>query len=135
MASATWALQKAIYAALLADGTVMALLGGPRIYDDVPPRSEFPYVTLGQSLVRDWSTGTDEGLEHILTLHVWSRADGRREVQELLASVRTALHDEPLAVEGHRLVNLRLELSEVRREPDGETCHGLLRFRAVTEAQ
>jgi len=28
---------------------------------------------------------------------------------------------------------VRHELSEVRREPDGETYHGFVRFRAVTE--
>ena len=34
---------------------------------------------------------------------------------------------------GHRLINLRHEFSEARRDPDGETTHGIARFRAVTE--
>jgi hypothetical protein len=34
---------------------------------------------------------------------------------------------------GVRLVNLRHEFSEVRRDADGETSRGLVRFRAVTE--
>jgi hypothetical protein len=34
---------------------------------------------------------------------------------------------------GHSLINLRHQHSEVRRDPDGETLHGLARFRAVTE--
>jgi hypothetical protein len=47
--------------------------------------------------------------------------------------VRTALHDQALSLAGHRLVNLRHELSEARREPDGDTTHGIVRYRAVTE--
>lgn len=133
MASSSWSLQRAIYDALLVDAAVIGLLGAPRIFDDVPQRSAFPYVTLGQSTVRDWSTGTEAGEEHLLTLHVWSRADGRRETHELMSALRKALHGQPLPLDGHRLVNLRHELSEARREPDGETYHGIVRFRATTE--
>ena len=133
MPGASWALQKAIHAALTADAGIVALLGDANIFDDVPQRSVFPYLTLGQSVVRDWSTGSEAGDEHLLTLHVWSRADGRREVHELMAAIRVALHDVALVVVGHRLVNLRHEFSDARREPDGETYHGIVRLRAVTE--
>ena len=50
-----------------------------------------------------------------------------------MGAVRTALHDQPLTLTGHRLINLRHEFSEARRDPDGETIHGIARFRAVTE--
>jgi len=36
---------------------------------------------------------------------------------------------------GHRLINLRHEFSEARRDSDGETFHGIARFRAVTEVE
>ena len=49
------------------------------------------------------------------------------------AELRAALHDQPLTLSGHRLINLRHEHSEARREPDGETYHGIARFRATTE--
>ncbi len=133
MASAGWALQRAIYDRLTTDAGLSALLGGPRIHDDVPRGTEPPYVTLGQSTVRDWSTGGDDGHEHTLTLHVWSRTDGRRQVHEIMGAVRAALHDAALAPTGHRLVNLCQEFAETRRDADGKTYHGLLRFRAVTE--
>ncbi len=133
MPSASWALQRSVYEALAADAALLGLLGAPRIFDDVPQRSEFPYLTLGQSTVRDWSTGNDDGDEHLLTLHVWSRAEGRRETHELMSALKAALHERALALDGHRLVNLRHELSEARREPDGETYHGIVRLRAVTE--
>ena len=133
MPSASWSLQTSIYQALVVDAGILALLGSPRVYDDVPQRVELPYLTIGQTTVRDWSTGTEPGDEHQLTLHVWSRAEGRHETHELMAALKAALHGRHLSLDGHRLVNLRHELSEARREADGETYHGIVRLRAVTE--
>ena len=133
MPSASFALQKAMHAALTTNPALLALLGGPRVYDHVPRGAAFPYVTFGQSTERDWSTGSEPGHEHLVTLHVWSRAAGGKEAQEIIGAVRAALHDQPLALTGHRLVNLRQEFAEVRRDADGETTHGLVRLRAVTE--
>lgn len=131
--SAAWSLQRSIYQALANAPELVTLLGGVRIYDDAPQAASFPFVTLGQSLIRDWSTGSEEGAEHILTLHVWSRSGGKKEMQAILEAMRAALHDKPLALEGHYLVNLRHEFSEARLDPDGDTFHGVVRFCAVTE--
>ncbi|MFV0294846.1 MAG: DUF3168 domain-containing protein [Hyphomicrobiaceae bacterium] len=133
MSNPSWALQQAVHAALSTDPALLAVLGAPRIYDDVPRKTPFPYLTLGQSTLRDWSTGTEDGHEHLLTLHVWSRASGRNETHAIMAAIEMALHDQSLPLVGHRLINLRHQFSEARREPDGVTYHGIVRFRAVTE--
>jgi hypothetical protein len=133
MPSASWSLQQSVFAALTANAALTALLGSDRIYDDVPQGAPKPYLTLGQTTVRDWSTGTEEGNEHLVTLHVWSDARGKKEAGEIAEAARSALHDQPLTLVGHRLVNLRHEFSEARRDPDGSTIHAILRFRAVTE--
>lgn len=135
MESAGWVLQKAVHAALSSDAAVRELLGGAQVFDDVPQATRYPYVTIGQSTERDWSTGDDDGSEHLLTLHVWSRKAGRQEVRAIMEAVRQALHDRALATPGHRLVNLRHEFSEARRDTDGETYHGIVRYRAVTEPE
>jgi hypothetical protein len=128
-----WPLQQAVFAALTADAALTALLGPGRILDDVPQGTAMPYVTLGPATLRDASTGTEDGTEHGLAIHVWSGARGKKETHAILSAIRAALHDRPLALTGHRLVNLRHQLSEVRRDPDGATLHGLARFRALTE--
>jgi hypothetical protein len=133
MASAGFELQKAIFLSLTTDTALTALLGGGRIYDNVPRGAEYPYVTFGQISSRDWSTGTDEGEEHGVTLHVWSEAAGRRQTQSIVAALRDRLHDAALSLATHRLVNLQHEFSEVRREAGGEGHRGIVRFRAVTE--
>lgn len=133
MGNAAWALQQAVYAALTSDAPLVALLGGARVYDVVPTRAEFPYVTIAQTAERDWSTGSEAGGEHTLTLHVWSRGGGRKETLAIVAAARAVLHEAALSLSGFRLINLRHEVSEVRR--DGETFHGIVRFRAVTETE
>ena len=131
--SPAWSLQQSVFAALSADAALTALLGPGHIFDDVPQGTALPYVTLGRTTAQDWSTGSEDGTEHLFTVHVWSGARGKKQAHEVLGAVRSALHDQPLAVAGHSLINLRHEHSEVRRDPDGETIHGTARFRGVTE--
>lgn len=133
MTASSWALQRSIYQALAGSPELTSLLGGERIYSNPPPAAQFPFITLGQTVNLDWSTGTEDGNEHSLTLHVWSRADSAAEVHEIIQVIRMVLHNQPLTLEDHYLVNLRHEFMEARIDPDGETMHGIVRYRAVTE--
>ena len=125
-------LQKAIFEALAANGALAALVG-TRVFDHAPANAAFPYITFGRTSVYDWSTGTESGTEQFFTLHVWSKAKGKKEALEIMELVRSTLHDAALELEGHKLVNLRLEFSEARYDDRNEAHHGLLRFRAVVE--
>lgn len=131
MAAAT-ELQRAVYAALVADAGLVALIGN-RIYDHAPANVRFPYITFGRASHYDWGTATEDGDEHIFTIHAWSRAKGRAEALAIMAAVRARLHDADLMLSGHALVNLREEMQETRFEDDHGVHHGSLRFRAVTE--
>ncbi len=133
MSSAAWDLQRAVHAALAADVAVLALLGGARIYDDVPQGTAFPYVSLAGFTVRDWATGTESGAEVVFTVNAWSRGAGHRQAHLLAEAVRTALHDAALALTDHHLVNLRHETSTTHRERDGDTYRIAARFRAILE--
>jgi hypothetical protein len=90
-------------------------------------------VVIDQMQLRDWSTGTESGAEHILLLHVWSRYAGKHEAYEIADAIREVLDDAELSLDDHRLINLTHQYSDLKRDPDGETYHGVLRFRAVTE--
>ncbi|MEA2905557.1 MAG: hypothetical protein QOI12_2944 [Alphaproteobacteria bacterium] len=133
MSSAAAALRAAIHDALSTDGALNALRGGPKIYDEPPRETPFPYVTLGEARISDFSTGSEPGEEHQITLHAWSRQGGHREAHLVAGALLQALDDANLALTDHRLVNLRFALADVRRESDGRTYHALVRFRAVTE--
>ena len=126
------ALQKAIYDALANDAGVTALTG-TRIYDNPPGDAGFPYLTLGETQVDDWSDDTQTGAEHHLSFYVFSRAGGRAEAKAVLGAVHASLHDVALTLAGHRLINLRFLNAETQQENDGATWRGTIRFRAVTE--
>lgn len=126
-----WALQKALHARLAGDAELVALVGA-RIYDEVPRNEAAPYVHLAEAAVRDWSTATEAGAEVLFAIIVFSKAAGRREALAIAERVRALLHEAPLALDGHRLVNLRHAATEtLRNVKDGRRA--LLRFRAVME--
>lgn len=133
MSSAAWDLQRAVHARLSADAGVLAVLGGPRVYDDVPRGVTLPYLSLAAFTARDWATGSEPGTEITFTVHAWSRGAGHKEPHLLADAARDALHDQSLTLADHHLVNLRHESSETRRERDGDTYRVIARFRAVLE--
>jgi Protein of unknown function (DUF3168) len=128
-----WALQTAVYGALTANAELTAELSGPHVYDHVPRKTPTPYVTFAQSVVRDWSAGSQAAHEHTFTLQIWASAAGRKKTAAIAEALRATLHDRALTLDGHHLVNLRHEFSEIRRAEDGEKINGIVRFRAVTE--
>ena len=131
--AAAAALRAAVHDALTADAALAALLGGPKIYDEPPRAAEFPYVTLGETRISDYSTGEAPSEEHQLTLHAWSRQGGHAQAHMIAGALLQALDDAPLPLADHSLVNFRFAVADVRREADGRTYHALVRFRAVTE--
>jgi hypothetical protein len=130
---ASAALRAAVRDALIDDAPLTGLLGGAKIYDEPPRGAAFPYVTLGESRIADDSTGTEDGLEHQMVLHAWSRQGGHKQAHLIAGALLQALDDAPLTLADHRLINFRFAVADVRREADGRTYHALVRFRAVTE--
>lgn len=133
MTAASWALQRSIYKTLSNAPQLMSRLGGDGIYSNPPLVAEFPFITIGQTVDQDLAMGTEDGSAHSLTLHIWSRADSALEVYEVTQIVRDLLHDQVLSLDDYHLINLRHDFSQARIDPDGETLHGIVRFRAVTE--
>lgn len=131
--SASLDLQTALHDRLAGDGAVVALLGGPRIYDNAPPRTRYPFVSFGDGAVTDHG-GTDVvSFEHRLELHVWTRAGGQSDGHRIVEAVRTALGAMPGTIGAYRLANLTVSAVRTVRLRDGITHRGTLDLRAVTE--
>jgi hypothetical protein len=136
MSAASWALQQAVFATLATSDAVKEIAGDPpRVFDAVPRGSAYPYIVIGDDRETDWSTATEPGSQHALTVHVWSRAIGRRETRLASQAVIDALTGAELAIDGQTLIDLRWLESDSTRESDGETVHAQLKFRAVLEPQ
>ena len=122
-------LQKSIFNALDGDSTLQSLVTD--VYDFVPESTAFPYVKIGEETSIDNGTKTLQGNEHTLVIHTFSRYRGSKEVKEIMSRIYALLHESSLSVSVESLVNLRFEFSDVIKENDGFTSHGLQRFRAV----
>ena len=134
MSAASWALQQAVFATLCASSEVRDAVGDPpRVFDAVPRGTALPYIVIGDDRESDWSTATEPGSAHALTIHIWSRAAGRRETRLAAEAVIDALNGAELAIDGQTLIDLRWLESDSNRESDGETVHAQLRFKALLE--
>jgi hypothetical protein len=126
------AAQQAIYTALA--GNITAT-----VYDEVPmlpsgqPSANFPYVAIGDDTRIAWDTDDRTGAEMTMTLHIWSRANGMREAKRIAGEIYDILHRADLAVTGYHLIDCLCEFAEFMRDPDGETRHGVVRYRITVQ--
>jgi hypothetical protein len=134
MSSAGWALQKAMYARLSADAALGAVIGTPaRLYDGAPPaRAAYPFALFADAREKRIA-GADRLLEHEISITVWSKLEGRREVKDAITAIVSALDEAALALDGFRLVGMRAVFTDIFLRPESDAVQGLIRLRAVTE--
>jgi hypothetical protein len=126
MTKYAWGLQVAAYNALTTG------LAPVPVYDEVPTGAAMPYVAIGDQTSAEAGDKVDlEGEEVTLTFHVWSRTAGKKQVKELSAKIKTALHEKTLTVTGADPVILSWQFSNDFVDADGITKHGVIRFGAV----
>lgn len=132
MSDASWELQKALLAALT-DSSPQTLT----VYDRVPdqasaesaPDSAFPYVQIGEMDALpddvDGGSGRDDGEVETITLHVWSRYQGQKEVKQIMQQVKDQLHNQSISFSGRSgICWVRSRRSFM--DPDGKTRHGVM---------
>jgi len=122
-------LQTTIYSALNVSAITTALNCG--VYDEVVESASYPFISLGEETAIDYSTKNQNGGEYTINIHIWSQYKGAKQTKEIMDKVHDLLHDSNLTVSGFNLINLRFEFSDIMRDPDGVTRHGVMRFRAI----
>ncbi len=134
MTSPVLALRQAIIDVASGDAVLKSLMGGTlRLYDEPPRGAEPVYAVFGDVTAADWSTDSSRGHEQDLGLVVWSEPGGARRALAAAERFAALLDDAPLALDGHRLVNLRLTELAATRDKDSGLSRVTLRLRAVTE--
>ena len=129
MALGQFALQSAIYSRLSSDNTLTSTLGAA-VVDEALQGQSYPFVALGEETTVDFSTKDVDGRDVTINIHVWSQYKGSKQTKDIIDRLHTLLHDYSLSVSGHNLINLRFEFSDIMRDPDGITRHGVMRFNA-----
>jgi len=124
---------EAVIARLAADLALDGQLGGPRVYDRLPPGTRPPYVALDAARSTDWSTATEAGDDHKLVFTIAAEGMGRGVAADIAASVAAALVDAaPPVLASHRIVRIAHEQTEVTAR-DANVWRATLRLRIITE--
>ncbi|TIR83528.1 MAG: DUF3168 domain-containing protein, partial [Mesorhizobium sp.] len=81
----------------------------------------------------DLDTGADDNDDQLITLHIWSKAQGDAETRLIMDSIKARLDGAALSIGPRGQTRLSLEFAEARYDDDLAVHHGLLRFRALTQ--
>ncbi|MGA1801118.1 DUF3168 domain-containing protein [Rhizobium sp. HT1-10] len=133
MSAAANELLRAVHATLTEDESLTALVGVDGIRDRLVTGRHLPCVIVSELVTTDYSTATEPGEQHVLTLQVWSDASGQKQVQQIASVVGSLLQDARLPLETVSLVNLQHLDTKTRREAKTRLFSAEMRFRAVTE--
>ncbi|QDH92116.1 tail terminator [Streptomyces phage Dubu] len=127
MATALRPLQTAIYAKLTASPALMSRVSG--VYDEVPEPATFPYVSFGAFTEAPSDAHDRQGLEVLVTIHVWSKAPGFGEAYDVFGAVDAALDRVPLAVSGFTDVSISTAEHQAIKDPDPDVRHINAQYR------
>lgn len=128
-------LQEAIYAALTGDVTLMALITG--VYADIQQPnlpeddSAFPYVVIGQDSLATFDTKTENGVQALAQIDVWSRQNNLTEAKDVGTAVYNILQKGSLTITGAHHILTRAVGQDYSTDPDGHTKRGLLTFTVL----
>lgn len=125
-------LQRYLYAKLRTVAEVITLAGG-RVYDRVPDKPDFPYISFGSSDIVDDSADCIEAETHTIQLDVWSRAVGKGECKNLVDGIKKALQRDEPVIADNAIVEMEVRFTQVVPDPDGLTTHGIIQVEIKVE--
>lgn len=139
----TFPVQQAIYTALNTDSALAVLMGVSESPTDVPvfdgqapDNQSMPYLVIGGGGLTSDDTKDVDWDDQRVEIHTFSDYRGFKELRQVMAGVKAALHDKALTVTGNTLVELYLtnQLDFAEGDADSIIRHGVQTVRAVTAA-
>lgn len=125
--------QKLIYDRLVADANVHALIED-RVYDRVPEKPQFPYVSFGPSDQIEDDAECITGLIETMQIDCWSRYQGGYlELKRVADAVRQSLHLWASDLATQALVEMRFNSVRYFADPDGITRQAVISVQAIVE--
>jgi len=127
-------LQAALYAMLLANTDVAALVGN-RVYDRVPREGDVaPFITFGSGTVSYDGAECIEADMHFFQIDIWSEKQGGfKECKEILYAVKKAVVGVDIDLPVHGAMRARTRIERTERDTDGLTSHGILQIEVRVE--
>ena len=133
----SWPLQQGLYH-LFCENALCAQHFAHRIYDAPPPLlnetdPDGIYLTFGDEDADDWSTGSDAGAVHTVTLTINAPRRGFAEAKQAAAAVSDAVLGGNLTLSRGRVVNARFVDAKTKRTANDAMRQINLRFRITLE--
>lgn len=131
-----WEVQKSLHEVLSDRSSLTTLLGAgsDSLYDYVPAGGVFPYIVFSAMQAQVLGTQAQDALDITVTMDVYSRATGYREVRAIIAELISALHNVDLSVSGQDIIMCRIVATNTQMLGDGKTRQGRVVLRVVSEA-
>lgn len=132
-----WPLQQGLYN-LFCESALCVGFFGQRIYDAPPPllgESEPSgiYLTFGDEVVDDWSSGSDAGAVHVVSLTVNAPRRGFAEAKQAASAVSDAVLGGELSLSRGLVINARFVDAKTKRAENDALRQIILRFRITLE--
>lgn len=141
----SYELQLVALGALRASAALTAIVGA-KIYDRVPerlaggalvPDVTSPYISFGPVSMLPDDADCIDGEEITFQIDVWSwgsgLAYGSVQARQIAGLVKKALHKADLELTTNALVSIRHAQTQILRDSDGITNHGVIQFTAIVE--
>ena len=127
------AMRKALYAALIRDTALLALLGGTKIYVAVPALTEPPYISFGPAQITPWTGGSQTGYQFHGVLEIWSLQKGDVEMLSVADRINAMIASGTVQPDGYHLLQCYLERVTMNPAREDGWRQTVLELLALTE--
>lgn len=132
-----WPLQQAVFATLCESALCEQHFNGQIFDAPLPFGSEAApeglYLIIGDEEVEDWSTGSDRGAVHLISLNIHAPRRGFAEAKQAAADISDALLNAEIVLTRGRVVNVRFVDANTHREEADQLRRIEMRFRFTLE--
>ena len=134
-------IQQVIYDTLIASSELSQLLASftysngnvvPCVFNDLPQTDDdslYPCVVIDAVTSNQNDTDTTNGFDATVMIHTWSISPSNVLVSNIQDVLYSLLHRK----KGNNISGISCELTEILRDPDGISRHGVQRFRIFYE--
>lgn len=132
-----WPLQQGLFATLCNSELCEQHFNG-QIFDAPLPfgneaAPEGLYLIIGDEEVQDWSTGSDQGAVHLISLNIHAPRRGFAEAKQAAADISDTLLTSEIALSRGRVINIRFVDASTHREEADQLRRIEMRFRVTLE--
>lgn len=123
-------LQLALFSVL--NGSISAA-----VYDEVPAKPTFPYVTISEVVEVADNTLNQHGRSTLLNIHTWSNYKGNKESFDLLSEIVKKLDKQKIITDSQVMTHVSTHYldHQILKEPESGIRHGVIRFRIFTQSK